>query len=57
MKLQHVLCRVCDVAAGKSPRELIDERVLTEARRLLAYSRKPVYEVAENLDFPNRRIL
>jgi len=47
----RTLCRVCESAAGKSPKQLIDERVVTEARRLLAYSRKPVYVVADKLGF------
>ena len=29
----RTLCRVCESSAGRTPKELIDERVLTEARR------------------------
>ncbi len=47
----RTLCRVCDSSTGKTPKELIDERVLTEARRLLAYSSSPVYLVADTLGF------
>jgi len=35
----------------KSPKELIDERVLLEAKRLLSYSQKPVKEIAYELGF------
>jgi AraC-like DNA-binding protein len=47
----RTLCRACESSAGKTPKELIDERVLTEARRLLAHSRTPVYGVADTLGF------
>lgn len=47
----RTLCRVCENSAGKTPKELIDERVLTESRRLLAYSRDTVYVIAESLGF------
>lgn len=47
----RTLCRVCQAAAGKSPKILHDERVLTEARRMLAFTLDPVYEIAEELGF------
>jgi len=47
----RTLCRICDSAAGLTPKALLDERVFMEARRLLGFSRDPVYEIAYELGF------
>ena len=47
----RTLCRVCEVAVGVTPKTLLDERVFMEARRLLGYSRDPIYEIAYELGF------
>lgn len=47
----RTLCRDCCDATGVSPKALLDERVLKEARRLLGFSRAPIYEIAEELGF------
>ena len=38
-------------ALGKSPRDLIQERILLEAKRLLAFSHTPIAEIGHNLGF------
>lgn len=45
------LSRSCRAATGLSALDLLHERVLHEARRLLAYTRAPVAEVARELGF------
>lgn len=47
----RTLCRVCRSASGKTPKTLHDERVFTEARRMLAFSDDAVYAIAEELGF------
>jgi AraC family transcriptional activator of pobA len=45
------LSRSCRAATGLSALELLHERMLLEARRLLAYTQAPVAEVARELGF------
>ena len=45
------LSRTCRAVTGQSALELLHERVLTEARRLLAYTHATVAEVARELGF------
>lgn len=45
------LSRACRSVAGRSALELMHERVLVEARRLLAYTEAPVSEIAQELGF------
>ncbi|HEU5294490.1 MAG TPA: helix-turn-helix domain-containing protein [Burkholderiaceae bacterium] len=45
------LSRVCRAATGLSALELLHERLVLEARRLLAYTEAPVGEVARELGF------
>lgn len=47
------LSRSCRQVAGQSALDLLHERVLLEARRLLAYTQAPVAEVARELGFPD----
>lgn len=47
----RTLARACRTATGKSPKDLIDERVLLEARRLLAHTDVTVARVAESTGF------
>ena len=47
------LSRSCRQVTGLSALELLHERVLLEARRLLAYTAAPVAEVARDLGFPD----
>lgn len=47
----RTLARAAHAATGKSPKELIDERVLLEARRLLAHTDLPVARVGEATGF------
>jgi AraC family transcriptional activator of pobA len=45
------LSRTCRHVAGQSAHELLHERVMLEARRLLAYSAAPVAEIATQLGY------
>ncbi|MFA5538201.1 MAG: AraC family transcriptional regulator [Gemmobacter sp.] len=45
------LSRVCRKTTGRPAKALLDDRVLFEARRLLAETRRPVSEVARTLGF------
>ncbi|WP_127104217.1 AraC family transcriptional regulator [Pararhodobacter zhoushanensis] len=45
------LTRVCRGACGKGAHQLLEDRILFEARRLLAETRLPVKDVAEMLGF------
>jgi AraC family transcriptional activator of pobA len=45
------LSRNCRAASGLSALDLLHDRVLLEARRLLAYTSAPVAEVARDLGF------
>ncbi|WP_164512529.1 helix-turn-helix domain-containing protein [Nocardioides baekrokdamisoli] len=47
----RTLARAARVATGKSPKDLIDERVLLEARRLLAHTDLTVRRVGESTGF------
>ncbi|TCJ29859.1 helix-turn-helix domain-containing protein [Nocardioides jejuensis] len=47
----RTLARATKAATGRSPKELIDERVLLEARRLLAHSELSVARVGETIGF------
>lgn len=47
----RTLCRVCKRVVSKTPKMLHDERVVTEARRLLAYTLEPVYVIAKRTGF------
>lgn len=47
----RTLARAARTATGKSPKELIDERVLLEARRLLAHTALSVARVGESTGF------
>ncbi|NML44015.1 helix-turn-helix domain-containing protein [Ramlibacter sp. G-1-2-2] len=45
------LSRTCRRVAGQSAQELLHERVMLEARRLLAYTPAPVAQIAEQLGY------
>lgn len=47
----RTLARATRAATGRSPKELVDERVLLEARRLLAHSDLSVARVGEEVGF------
>lgn len=47
----RTLARAARAATGKSPKDLIDERVLLEARRLLAHTDLTVAQVGESTGF------
>lgn len=47
----RTLARATKAATGRSPKELVDERVLLEARRLLAHSDLSVARVGEAIGF------
>lgn len=47
----RTLARATKAATGKTPKELVDERVLLEARRLLAHSELSVARVGEAVGF------
>ncbi len=46
-----ILTRALKAATGKTPKQLIDERVVLEAKRLLVYSRISLKEIALSLGF------
>ncbi|AVT38004.1 AraC family transcriptional regulator [Plantactinospora sp. BB1] len=48
----RTLTRACLAATGRSAKQVIDERVALEARRLLAATDLPVAEVGRRLGFP-----
>lgn len=50
---QRTLSRACNAAAGQSPREIIDARVVFAAARLLADTETPVVAIAAALGFTN----
>ena len=45
------LSRVCNSANGRSAHDLLNERVLAEAHRLLADTKRPIREIAAELGF------
>ncbi|WP_370206893.1 helix-turn-helix transcriptional regulator [Pararhodobacter marinus] len=45
------LTRACKAACGKGAHQLLEDRILFEARRLLAETRMPIKDVAEMLGF------
>lgn len=47
----RTLDRICMRAAGKSAKAFLSDRVVTEAKRLLTYSRMSINDVSENLGF------
>lgn len=47
----RTLSRICRDASGESPKAIIDRRVVTEARRLLAFTRDSVSEIGAGLGF------
>ncbi|RJO71047.1 AraC family transcriptional regulator [Nocardia panacis] len=47
----HTLNRLARENTGMSAKEFIDERILLEAKRLLAHGRDPVARIAEDLGF------
>ena len=47
----RTLCRACKAASGETPKAIIDQRVATEARRLLAFTGDSVSDVADELGF------
>ena len=44
-------CVFCEIVAGSSPAQMLDDRALLEARRLLLYSQLSVTEVAYAVGF------
>lgn len=48
---QRTLNRICQRMMGKTAKEFLSERVVIEAKRLLAYETDTVNEVAERLGF------
>ncbi len=47
----RTLSRMCKEATGLTPKEIIDRRVATEARRLLAFTRDSASEIGARLGF------
>lgn len=45
------LTRVCRITCGKGAHQLLEDRILFEARRLLAETRMPIKDVAQHLGF------
>jgi AraC-like DNA-binding protein len=48
----RTLTRVSLAATGRSAKQLVDDRVTLEAKRLLAYTDEPVAEIGRRLGFP-----
>ena len=48
---QRTLNRATQAAAGESPKQAINRRIVLEARRLLAYTNQPVTTIARDLGF------
>ncbi len=47
----RTVARLCERATGRSAKQLIDERVVLEAKRLLAHGRQPAAQIAAQLGF------
>jgi AraC-like DNA-binding protein len=48
----RTLTRACVAAGGRGAKQLIDDRVVLEAKRLLATTQLPVAAIGEELGFP-----
>ncbi len=48
---EKTLSRACSVATGATPKELIQKRVVLEAKRVLVYTNRTVKEIAQELGF------
>ncbi len=48
------LAQICQVFSGKGAKELVDQRIMSEAKRLLQFSSFTIKEIADGLNYSDQ---